>query len=102
MNKLSKSEVEYIAKLSRIGITKDETEKLADEISGILSYVNQLEEVETESIEITAQVMGLTNVSLEDKIVEEKISPEDLLKNAPQSLNGFIKVKPVFEQRSKL
>jgi len=102
MNKLSISEVVYIANLSRIGLLPEEIEKLAGEISDILSYVNQLEEVDTDNIEITTQVTGLVNVSFEDKVLEEKISREDLLKNAPDVFEGFIKVKPVFEERVNL
>lgn len=96
MAKISKKEVEHIARLARIDLSKKEKVKFEKELSSILEFVSKLQEVDTKNIEPLSQVTGLENVLKEDLI--KKCPPrEELLKNAPQKQNGFIKVKKVFE-----
>ena len=96
MAKITKTDVEHVAKLARIEISKDEKEEFTQELSGILDYVSELESAPTEGIESISQISGLENVVREDKI--EPSSDRDLmLENAPEKKDGFIKVKKVFE-----
>ena len=94
--KLTKEQVEHVAKLARLRLSAAEVEKFQTQLSGILDYVEQLNEVNTESVEPTAQVTGLTNVTREDK-VEALAKPDDLLKCSPLPIEkDQIKVKSVF------
>ncbi|HEX9664340.1 MAG TPA: Asp-tRNA(Asn)/Glu-tRNA(Gln) amidotransferase subunit GatC, partial [Patescibacteria group bacterium] len=72
--KLTKEQVEYIAKLARIKLTSKEVAKFQDQLSQILNYIEQLGEVDTTDVEPTAQVTGLENVTREDKV--EQCDPE--------------------------
>jgi aspartyl-tRNA(Asn)/glutamyl-tRNA(Gln) amidotransferase subunit C len=93
---LQKSEIEHIAKLARLDLTDFELEKYGNELSGILSYIEQLREVDTENIEATAQVTGLENVFREDvKEDWQDDEREAALKEAPEIENNQIKVKRV-------
>jgi aspartyl-tRNA(Asn)/glutamyl-tRNA(Gln) amidotransferase subunit C len=63
-----------------------------------------LNEVDTKDVEPTAHIGGLTNVMSEDQLKEQGIRKfdseeyrDELLKNAPQVQDGFIKVPPVLE-----
>jgi aspartyl-tRNA(Asn)/glutamyl-tRNA(Gln) amidotransferase subunit C len=94
--KLSKKEVENIAKLARLELTDDEIKTYSEQLSDILGYVDQLQEVDTENVEITSQVTGLSNVMREDK-VEACENPEELVALAQESEDGLIKVKAVFD-----
>jgi len=92
---LSGEQVMHIAKLARLGITVPESEKFAGQLSGILSYVENLNEINTDDVEPTLQVTGLTNVTRADKVVRicEK---KDLLACTQLPVEkDQIRVKPV-------
>lgn len=96
MSKLSISEVEHIAKLSRLELSEKEKEKFSSQLSGVLEYVQQLNEVDTVKVDATAQVTGLSNVYVQDQIS----NPEqqfDLLKNTPELEGTALKIPAVFE-----
>lgn len=96
--KLSQEEVEHIAKLARLRVTPEETEKYAGQLSGILEYVEKLAAVDTANIEPTSQVTGLTNVTREDEIIESGIS-EELVACAPQHQDGYVVIPKIFENK---
>lgn len=95
MSSISIDDVKKLAKLSALTVTDDEAKSLQKELEEILSFVGQLSEVDTEGVEPTYQVTGLSNVWREDKIVDYGVSQEELLKNAPDTQDGQIKVKRV-------
>jgi aspartyl-tRNA(Asn)/glutamyl-tRNA(Gln) amidotransferase subunit C len=75
---LSGEQVQHIAKLARLGLGEGEGEKFAKQLSEILAYMEMLNEVNTDKVEPTSQVTGLTNVTREDK-VERFCEREELL-----------------------
>ena len=93
--KLSKQEVEKIAKLSRLELNDKEKEQYANQLSDVLEYFEKLNDVNTENIEITAQVTGLENVYREDEI-EQCDYQEELIKQSAENEDGLIKTKNVF------
>ena len=94
--KISLEEVEHIAELARIELTKEEREKFSDELSDVLGYVEQLQEVDTKKIKPVSQVTGLVNVVRED-IAEnfEEDGREIMISNFPEGKDGCIKVRQV-------
>lgn len=94
--KLTKQQVHHVAKLARLGLSDAEIEKFQVQLSAILEYVEQLNEVNTDGVEPTAQVTGLANVTRQD--VPRSFSiPEKLLACSPLPISeNQIKVKPVF------
>lgn len=93
MSKLSRNDVFKLARLSRISITDEEADGLAEELSAILGYVEQLNDVDTNGLEPTNQVTGLTNVMRKDEVIDYGYKSKDLLKNVPQVHQDLIKVK---------
>ena len=94
---LSKKEIEHIAKLARLELSEDEFDKYGSQLSAILGYIEMLGEVDTSGVEPTAQVTGLVNVLRDDRALDfDSAGRETALKDAPQLLDGFIKVKKVF------
>lgn len=92
---LSKDKVEHVAKLARLELSDENAERFSSQLSDVLSYMEILDEVNTEGVEPTLQVTGLINVSREDKV--KKWCPrEDLLaaSELPVEINQ-IRVKPV-------
>ncbi len=94
--KLSKKEIQHIADLARLELTGEEIKIYGGQLSQILDYVNQLQEVDTTDIEPTAQVTGLENVWREDNTLAWKKSErESSLEQAPDMENNQIKVKRI-------
>ena len=91
---ISEKDVEKVAKLARLEITQDEKKKYTQQLGSILEFVEKLNEVDTDGVEPTAQVTGLSNVYREDAVSRPE-NRDKLLSNAPQTENGYIKVKAV-------
>src|SRR3989338_2315562 len=95
---LTKDEIKHIAQLARLELTDEELEKYRLELSAVLSYIDQLKEVDVSGAEPTAQVTGLENVLREDEVKDwDKKEIEGALKDAPERDGRFIKVKRVIE-----
>lgn len=97
MTKLSRDAVLKLAHLSRLKLTDEEVERFRVELSEILTYVEQLEQVDTKGLEPTYHVTGLTNVMRQDEPIEHQAKPADLLKNAPAIEKDHFKVKRVLD-----
>ena len=85
--KLTRDQVKHVAKLANLPLTGEEEEKYSEQLSKILEYVDQLDEVDTSSVEPTFNVTGQSNVMREDETVVS-LSQEDALSNAPQKKEG--------------
>jgi len=94
---LTKKEVEHIALLARLKITDEEVEKFSHQLSQILEYVEQLQQVNTDGVELTAQVTGLENV-LRDDVVDQCDGGtiKKTLALAPETEDDLIKARSVF------
>jgi aspartyl-tRNA(Asn)/glutamyl-tRNA(Gln) amidotransferase subunit C len=94
--KLSKQEIEHIAGLARLELSDEEIKLYGEQLSGILSYVDQLKEVDTSGVEPTAQITGIANALRQDETGEwDKEETEDALRQAAQSEGRQIKVKRI-------
>lgn len=96
--KLTKDQVHHVAKLARLGLSESEVEKFQTQLSNILDYVEQLNEVDTEGVSPTAQVTGLANVKRDDVVKKPNLAdPDKLLAQSPLPVEeNQIKVKSVF------
>lgn len=93
--RLSVKEVRKIADLARIKLSGRETEKFQHELTDILNYVRQLDEVDTKNIEPTSQIADLANIHRKDE-VNYNYSREEIMASALESEEGHLKVKNVF------
>lgn len=92
---LSRDDIKHCAKLIRIELTEAEEEKFFNQLSSILGYFEKLNELDLESVEPIYQVTGQKNIFREDEVTRES-RQTDMLRNAPEQGNGYIKVKNVF------
>lgn len=93
MTQLTREDVLKLARLARLGLTDEEVDEFAGELSAILQYVEQLSSVDVSGLEPTSQVTGLTNVMRADEVRDYGYAPSKLLENVPSTANGQIKVK---------
>jgi len=97
---INKKEVEHIARLARIDLTKKEKDKVTKELGAILGYIDKLKEVKTEGVEPVAHITGLNDVFRKDDNPKGPDSEniKRLLEQAPNEKDGYVKVKSVFEE----
>jgi len=93
MGSITKEDVLKIAKLSRLHLSDDEVIKYQIELVAILHYVEKLQSADTEGLQPTYQVTGLTNVMRSDDVINYGTSQKSLMSNAPDSEDGHFKVK---------
>ena len=87
--------VRYAAKLSRLSLAGDEVSKFQTQLSNILDYIAQLNEVDTENTPPTSHVLtSMKNVFREDEL-KESLPAEEGLCNAPSRKDDFFKVPRV-------
>ncbi|MGK2848760.1 MAG: Asp-tRNA(Asn)/Glu-tRNA(Gln) amidotransferase subunit GatC [Minisyncoccota bacterium] len=94
---LNIEEVRHIALLARIGLKENEQEQYQKDLSIVLDFFRQLEQVSTDEIILSDEVVGFRDVARHDDVVD--CGPEQrrmLLANVPETKNGFVKVKSVF------
>jgi aspartyl-tRNA(Asn)/glutamyl-tRNA(Gln) amidotransferase subunit C len=93
---LDKAAVAHIAALARIRVDEGELEPLAAELSHILEWVEQLNEVDTEGVEAMTSVAAM-RLPMREDIVTDGDCREPILANAPQTARGFFVVPKVVE-----
>jgi aspartyl-tRNA(Asn)/glutamyl-tRNA(Gln) amidotransferase subunit C len=93
---ISIEEVRYIAALARLRFSEEEEERMAQQMSSILDYMAKLNELDTEDVPPMSHVLDLNNVFRED-VVEERITREEALRNAPESDSDYFRVPKVIE-----
>jgi aspartyl-tRNA(Asn)/glutamyl-tRNA(Gln) amidotransferase subunit C len=95
--RLSADEVRHVAELAKLRLTEAEIEQFAGQLSAILEYAERLQEVDTSSVPPTPYILPLVNVMRED-VPEPSLSNAAALANAPDSEDGFFRVRAVFEE----
>jgi len=93
---LDKRTVAHIASLARIRLSEDELEPLADELSHILTWVEQLNEVDTSDVTPMASV-AVTTLPMREDVVNDGGGRDAILGNAPRTAGGFFVVPKVIE-----
>ena len=84
--KITTAEVEHVAHLARLNLSAEELEKMTTQLDTILSYVAQLEELDTEGIEPITHAFAITNAFRED-LVLESLKPQESLRNCAHKNN---------------
>lgn len=88
--------VRRIARLARIKVTEDEAKGLEKELSGILNWVEQLNEVKTEGVEPMTRVVPIELRKRDDKVTDGEIA-DAVTRNAPMTEDHFYVVPKVVE-----
>ena len=88
--------VRHIARLARIAVSEEEVAALAPELSNILGWIEQLQEVDVAGVEPMTAVIPNHQRLREDKVTEGGIR-DAVLQNAPVAEHGFFAVPKVIE-----
>ncbi len=93
---LDKTTVARIARLARIRVPEEDRERLAGELSNILAFVAQLDEVDTSGVAPMTSVVA-QNLKTRDDVVSVTGDRDAVLANAPFTEHGFFVVPKVIE-----
>ena len=88
------SEVEYVAKLAKLKLSKEEIRSFAEQLGSVLDYVHSLEKIDTSDVETLAHLLSLHNVFREDR-VERSEDSEIVLENAPERAGRYFKTPQI-------
>ena len=92
---VDKSTVVRIAQLAKIKVPEEDLKTLAEELSRIIEWVDQLNEVNTDGVEPMASTVGQTELSQREDVVSDGGCAEDVLLNSPETKNGYFVVPKV-------
>ncbi len=91
---VTRKDVEHIAELARLKFNEEELENFTEQLNEILSYVEKLNELDTENVKPLSHPVEGENVFREDA-VKPSVNRKDALKNAPDSDDEFFRVPKV-------
>ena len=95
MSSITDDDVRHLAQLSSLQLADSEVESLRTDLDNILSYINQLNSLDTTGVEPTYQVTGLENVWRDDVVEVGSVTPEQLLDLAAEQAEHSVKVPKV-------
>ncbi|MDV3351673.1 Asp-tRNA(Asn)/Glu-tRNA(Gln) amidotransferase subunit GatC [Leptolyngbyaceae cyanobacterium CCMR0082] len=87
-------QVRKVALLARLELTEAEEQQFTEQLSGILDYVQQLNELNTENIEPTTRAIELSNITRQDELTPFA-DRESILDIAPDREDDFFKVPKI-------
>lgn len=85
----------HLAELSNFALSEAESTRLVSDLQGIIGYISQLDELDTNGIEPTYQVFEMENIWREDEIIPQEADREQLLALTKQVQDNQIKVPKV-------
>lgn len=89
-------DIEYVAKLARIELNKQEKKRLSTQLGNILAYIEKLKELNVSSVEPMSHVLPLKNVFRRDE-VRPSLPQEKVLANAPCAAGNSFSVPRIIE-----
>ena len=94
--KISREQVDHVALLARIELSEQERETFTEQLSAILEYIEQLNELDTASVEPMAHAATPGNVLRPDE-PRPSLSTDEMLANAPDRTESSYKVPRVID-----
>jgi aspartyl-tRNA(Asn)/glutamyl-tRNA(Gln) amidotransferase subunit C len=93
---ISRDDVEHVARLARLALTDAEVERMREQLSGILAYIDTLRGLDTANVEPTSHAVPLVNVMRDDE-PRPCLSQDEALANAPDRSDVFFRVPRIIE-----
>lgn len=96
MSRIQEEQVKHVANLARLAITDEEAKMFTEQLDKIITFAEQLNELDTTGVKPTTHVLDMKNVLREDK-ASKGLPIEEVLKNAPDHEDGQIRVPSIIE-----
>ena len=92
---IKREDILHLAELSNFSLSEAEAENLGNDLQGIIKYISQLDELNTDKVEPTYQVFEMENVWRADEILPQDATREQLLTLAKEQKDNQVKVPKV-------
>ncbi len=100
MSGINRQDVVHVAKLANLSLENEEIDKFHSQLSDIVGYISELDEIDTSEVEPTSQCTGLENITRSDEIQPENVlKMEDVLSGTENTHNGYFRVKAILRER---
>ena len=96
MAKITRKEVEHVARLARLELADEEKEQMTAQLDSILEYIEKLNELDTSQVEPTTTVIPMVSV-MRDDVVRPSLSQDEALANAPDREDVYFRVPRIIE-----
>ena len=96
MSQLTNKDIKKIAKLARIEVDESACESLAVQVGGVISWIEQLSEVDTKNVEPLTSVHQ-NNLTLAKDVISDGDIVDDVLRNTPHAKYNYFSVPKVIE-----
>lgn len=93
---IDRDTVKKVAGLAQLRMTDEQLDKHTPELNNILKFIEQLGEVNTDNVEPLANVARIDLVRRKDEVTDGGYA-QDVLKNAPEAVEGYFVVPKVVE-----
>lgn len=94
--KITPDLIKYLESLARIELTEDEEKKVGKELQDVLTYIDMLNELDTDNVEAMSHAFPIANVLRKDE-VKCAMLPEEIVANAPESQDNMFVVPKTVE-----
>ncbi|MBR2767027.1 Asp-tRNA(Asn)/Glu-tRNA(Gln) amidotransferase subunit GatC [Candidatus Saccharibacteria bacterium] len=92
---IKREDIKHLAELSEFSLSEKEIDSLQGDLKGIIGYISQLDELDTDNVEPTYQVFEMENVWRDDEILPQEADREALLALTKETKDNQIKVPKV-------
>lgn len=93
---ITEEQVKHVAKLAKLKFDDTELHEFTSQLGKIIDMVEMLEEVDTEGVPFTSNVVETVNVMRPDR-AQAGMNRDDLMRNVPEKEDGFIKVPAIID-----
>lgn len=94
---LDREQVQHVAHLARLQLSPEEEEQFTSQLADILAYVEQLKQLDTDSVDPTFHALDDVTQVLRPDQVETWADPEMILEGAPDREERFFKVPRILD-----
>ena len=92
---IKREDIMHLADLSDFTLSDTEIDSLGDDLKGIIKYISQLEELDTDKVEPTYQVFEMENIWRADEVLPQDATREELLATTKEEKDNQAKVPKV-------
>ena len=92
---IKREDIMHLADLSDFTLSDTEIDSLGDDLNGIIKYISQLEELDTDKVEPTYQVFEMENIWRADEVLPQDATREELLATTKEEKDNQVKVPKV-------
>ena len=88
---ITKNEVEQVAMVARLALSEEEKDYFTKDLNSILQFIEQLNQLDTNEVDMTIHAIPISNVFRED-VIGETLEVDKALQNAPDEKDGQYRV----------